>query len=392
LNNDFLDIHGSDTDCPFMMDSKVSMQLNELSKALLVSTELCVSHMVEIRFRLNNLMKWIRGTASQVKAKGTSSDSVQKENARKRRVPDRILQKIISMLSNELKTEKSIHNNESRAKRGSTECVLGILFSDNFSKPKIYVPEKGGTLTRECTSLYAKWEASCQIAVELFEQPRSTISMSVVKTQIEVEGYSRDCNTIVTLHNRLGGDREDHLENKSSFKPTVLWQGVDASRFGCRHWTLVANSFFEPGRQMIQISALPDTNNFTENENSYYLTTFIVIPVSYTITDVQFYGDDGCSTLTSEKDLSIKEGNQKIGLLLTSDVDPSVSKTEMLLIDYDDLTYRSKPISKIADKIVIKKFDDNEDIAVSVTWADEIMQGVNTVRAKCKNVYLHITV
>ena len=155
--------------------------------------------MVEIRFRLDNLMKWICGTASQVKAKGTSSDSVQKENARKRRVPDGILQKIICMLSNELKTEKSINNNESRAKRGSTECVLGILFSDNFSKPKIYVPEKGGTLTRECTSLYAEWEASCQIAVELFEQPRSTISKSVVKAQIEVEGYSRDCNTIVSF-------------------------------------------------------------------------------------------------------------------------------------------------------------------------------------------------
>ena len=68
---------------PALMDDETCLRLCEASEILYIVTEQCVAQTVEIRHRLECMTKWIRGTASQVKARGTAADSVQKENARK---------------------------------------------------------------------------------------------------------------------------------------------------------------------------------------------------------------------------------------------------------------------------------------------------------------------
>ena len=41
----------------------------------------------------------IRGTASQVRARGTATDSIQRQNARNRRVPDGVIRRVSNFLS-----------------------------------------------------------------------------------------------------------------------------------------------------------------------------------------------------------------------------------------------------------------------------------------------------
>jgi hypothetical protein len=78
-----------------------------LAKAqdLLKSVQMLVSQMVEARCRLIDLVAWLRSAGSTMKAKGTAANSVQYENAKKRRVSQQVLQRIIQYFSLEVDSQ-----------------------------------------------------------------------------------------------------------------------------------------------------------------------------------------------------------------------------------------------------------------------------------------------
>ena len=79
------------------LDDQLLVNTRELSnktRILLFSIEYLLSQIIEARFRLRDFVAWIRSAASAVKAKGTSSDSVQSENARKRRVSQELVHRV----------------------------------------------------------------------------------------------------------------------------------------------------------------------------------------------------------------------------------------------------------------------------------------------------------
>lgn len=73
-------------------------KLIDASHQLWVSVEALLTSIVECRFRVRDLCSWLRSTGSQIKARGTASKSVQRENARNRRVSQAVVERLISLL------------------------------------------------------------------------------------------------------------------------------------------------------------------------------------------------------------------------------------------------------------------------------------------------------
>jgi hypothetical protein len=90
------------------------------TRTLLFSVEYLLSQIVEARFRLRDFCAWMRSEASQVKAKGTAPDSVQSENAKKRRVPQQLENRVSDYFQQEAFLEEG---------QSSTEAVLRCCVS-----------------------------------------------------------------------------------------------------------------------------------------------------------------------------------------------------------------------------------------------------------------------
>lgn len=63
------------------IDVKTALVLYRPSQALFLTFNQCLQNVIEARSRLHDFLSWLRGTAAQVRAWGTSLDSVQRRNA-----------------------------------------------------------------------------------------------------------------------------------------------------------------------------------------------------------------------------------------------------------------------------------------------------------------------
>jgi hypothetical protein len=86
------------------------------SRKLLYAVENLLVRVIDARFRIRDFVAWLRGSAAAVKAQGTPANSAQNENARKRRVS----QKVMARIMNYLRQEAPWGEPES-----STEWVIG---------------------------------------------------------------------------------------------------------------------------------------------------------------------------------------------------------------------------------------------------------------------------
>jgi hypothetical protein len=409
-----------------LMNEHTSLRLYEASEVLFFVAEQCVSQLVEIRFRLSCMMKWMRATASQVRARGTAMDSVQRENAKKRRVPEQIVRKIADFLSTTLKSEKDEND---PIKRGASECILGVLFSDYFCKDKVNIeapptPLNSNNMNNrlhdndrnkhiESPSVKAALEISTQIALDLFEEPRVAMRKTVSQTSIALDECANDLPTdqiITAVHNRIGAAPHSAPNVENCFNPNILptHDNEDNTQYCSRHWTIMANSCSSKmdGLHMLQISALPENKSMldfedleqdiSEIENLFYLTTFIALPMDCQITNIKFYGDDGNSTLTSETSSNSEEGNQAMGLMLRKNTGENTFVEELWLFHYDDLDFRVvnlQPHDDSNNHIQIYKFDANHDsfcmlITLNDTLNEDDESKNGAICAKCESRYI----
>jgi hypothetical protein len=79
-----------------------SHTLQQASHVLVLAVEDLIARIIEARFRLRDLVSWLRSAGSQVKARGTAPDSAQKENAKKRRVAQAVVERMACYLEKEL--------------------------------------------------------------------------------------------------------------------------------------------------------------------------------------------------------------------------------------------------------------------------------------------------
>lgn len=95
-------------------------KLVESGHHLWVSVEALLTSIIECRFRVRDLCGWLRSAGSQTKARGTAAQSVQRENAKKRRVPQAVLERLLAVLNTTSLPDKQT---------GLTEHVLHMTVS-----------------------------------------------------------------------------------------------------------------------------------------------------------------------------------------------------------------------------------------------------------------------
>ena len=118
-------------------DEAAIHSLQRASEMVLLSVETLLTHIIESRFRLRDFVAWLRSTGSQVKARGTANQSVQRENAKKRRVSDAVLQRVLAYLSDDSSTDEKTLCEETKPNAGNlTERLLGMNVSVRLLLPK----------------------------------------------------------------------------------------------------------------------------------------------------------------------------------------------------------------------------------------------------------------
>ena len=75
--------------------SKELQELITSSHQLWISVHALILSIIEGRLQIRDFCGWLRSTGSQIKARGTAANSVQRENAKKRRVPQAILERLL---------------------------------------------------------------------------------------------------------------------------------------------------------------------------------------------------------------------------------------------------------------------------------------------------------
>ena len=112
-----------------LIDPDEALRLYSSARILFLAIERCLAHVVEARGRLHDLLAWIRGTASQVRARGTATDSIQRQNARNRRVPDGVIRRVSNFLSTSMISALKDSNDVVFEQRHLAECVIGVPLS-----------------------------------------------------------------------------------------------------------------------------------------------------------------------------------------------------------------------------------------------------------------------
>lgn len=110
-----------------LIDANTALCLYNASRILFLTFDKCLGYVVEARTRLHDLLSWIRSTASQVRAWGTATDSIQRKNARSRRVSNGVVQRVAAFLSNPMLF--ALNDGSDKSYQTLTECVLGVPLS-----------------------------------------------------------------------------------------------------------------------------------------------------------------------------------------------------------------------------------------------------------------------
>ena len=79
--------------------SQMVQELTDATEELWISVENVMTSIVAGRMLVRDFIGWLRHAGSQVKARGTAPNSVQRENAKKRRITQAVLERLVAVLN-----------------------------------------------------------------------------------------------------------------------------------------------------------------------------------------------------------------------------------------------------------------------------------------------------
>lgn len=122
------DDEGSDEEREIDRNNK-NMLLQELtqgSEELWIGVENVMTHIVAGRMLVRDFCGWLRHAGSQVKARGTARNSVQRENAKKRRITQSVLERLVTALNKSGQKEFSDRRKDENHQVGLSETLLNL--------------------------------------------------------------------------------------------------------------------------------------------------------------------------------------------------------------------------------------------------------------------------
>jgi len=377
-------------------------RLVRAAHACLAQIEHALSLCVEARFRLRDLVAWARSVGATIKARGTAANSVQRQNALKRRVPEVVVQRVLGYLREEAPRVGVLMTTTTGM--GTTESVLGLRFAaqlsgpsrqeegvddDDPARPESPASVVAGILSsvttpKDTTTIPATIEKVSTLTHQVFEYPQSVLAKSISQTQVCLESTtaspsSSSGRVLMATTTRVGQGGMDvdavafgEAKPEGFFAPSTTTTNTandddddddDASSNDYRQWCVTATA--QP--QLLQLRAFPLTWTSSSSEidseadtqgiasNGYWTTCLKLASDESTIREIAFYGDDGKSSLSSGVDSGTgQERRQALGLVVSrfgghggEDGDSSAvaaarsttEKVELWMVPYDDLEF-----------------------------------------------------
>lgn len=354
-----------------LLPTTTTLQLLHSAQQLLLSVDTALTALVEARGRLRDFCAWLRCTGAQIKARGTAANSVQRENAKKRRVPATVVNLMLAYLQQPATDEFF--------GRGTTETVLGLRFADLLRETSISVTELrpvspasvvATSLVRATPTVPHVLAETFELADKVFEHPRTLLAQSILRTEIGVPEVPHKILAVTTRLGQGGIDADQVAYGEDQPDGFFLPPTVDpppsfpnASDF--RQWSVLAQML---DNSILQLHAFPLSWTMTANDvlddeivdglaTEFAWTVQMSLPSEYTIRDLAFYGDDGKSSLSSGIDFgSVQEGRQRLGLLVSrknyggiaQPLEADTESVELWVVPYDDLEYACVALQKDA--------------------------------------------
>eukprot|EP00956_Cyclotella_meneghiniana_P011698 scaffold16470_cov61-Cyclotella_meneghiniana.AAC.9 len=320
------------TECN-LVEADVGLRLYKASRLLYLTFERFMAHVVEARSRLNDFLAWMRGTATEIRARGTAADSILRQHARDRRCPHGVVCRVTDFLSAPMISPRwdgldDDDHGDSIANRKLTECIVGIPLSDNLAPQT----EGGSSTNREPTLNSALFE-TFHITAALFDQPRSVFSKSLNERVMVFDVQ----HSLIALHTRLGADSNDPV-GKGFFSPQL--KDGQVSSVKSPYWIMAARTIaLAPGEKVLELIAMPTDVLATSSDDEGEVPSVI---------SMAFYSDDGNSSLALNLDIDAesKEGKQSLGLVVKNRC-----KEELWKFQYDNVLFVEREVN-IVDKTI----------------------------------------
>ena len=360
------DLHGLARFAPDLLSVAAAQRFQECAELTMASISTAHTELIQARFRLRDFLSWLRSTAAQIKARGTAPNSVQRENAKKRRVPEAVVQRMLGYLQapsagvTESITERILGLHISNLLlETSTTLVPGRPPSPNLS-PSVSTKKSTPTVP------YVAQKTS-EAAARLFEHPRFYLAESVQRTDLDF-GPLSDTGVNPAITTRLGSngvDRQDvpfGEEAPDGFFAPILANGA-AEKMNFRQWSVIAKPMLDTiisQCDCVQLHAIPlswtgsslsddvdEDDQVTGVAASFFLSALLQLPPNHVVVDLAFYGNDGKSSLSSGIDSGTgKEARQLLALLVARRAGESVS-LEVWLVPYDSVVFSQVDIQNL---------------------------------------------
>ena len=160
-------------------------------------------------------------------------------------------------------------------------------------------------------------------------------STSAVDIHFEVK------HSLLAVHTRIGAGYsyssscDTSSDTRGFFLPKT--NEDDPAVEECPLWTVFARSL----GTTVELIAIPGSTRFAPDAR-FYLRAIMAMPKGHEVTNIDFYGDDGNSSLspTLDENSEIKEGRQSVGFLVKyNDFVSQEVRTELWLFRYDDILW-----------------------------------------------------
>jgi len=390
-------------------------ELADATEELWISVENVMTTIVAGRMLVRDFCGWLRHAGSQVKARGTAPNSVQRENAKKRRITQAVLERLVAVLNKSGQTN-SLGKDESQ-QIGLSETLLNLKVTEMLkatSAGESYRPESPSSVKgilyptpKVCPSL----KRTINATKSLFSNPLSNVPDEIKSIDIFLPRVPENEECKIATHSRVGrdiksnifldDDDEEEEEDRTYFLPNINSESNHYANlspiFGlenCRQWFVVAQAhgstiqFFsfplgwkESNNDVDYDDCERDDENINFNDVPFYLTSKLNLPAGGQILKIGFYGDDGKSSLSSGVDSGTGiEGRQSIGFVYRQN-----SHTELWTTTYDSLLWQAIPFDHML--LSSAQVDSNctkEIVPISLEESREEEDGI--LFARCRTI------
>jgi hypothetical protein len=321
-----------------LLSAKHSMRCLQQAEGLLLTVERTLVQLLEARIRLRDWVAWLRAVGAQIKARGTAPQSARHENARKRRVPDAVVQRLLRYLSESSGDEASDH---------TTESILHLQFAQLLQE------SASGDGTTSSTTLPQCFTGVQSSAQALFAGPPQCITQQMQTKQLYFGGLSTTRPMAMII--RMG-------QGNAATSEGLYCPAPDAARF--RQWLLVARAVDE--KSCVDVHAIPlSWNGQNSVDSPQTWTSRLHLDGCDEILAAEFYSDDGKSNLSGES--NGKEGNRQ-SLVILMRVGNNV---QLSVVSYEGLELTMQPLTPRESNWVLPQPDTTIQVQSSSPGDDE---------------------